>query len=156
MANCIKKKAPFTINKPPVSYHSTTLGFDNRVHQNYKKDSLFICSRPYTTPDSSKTLDFIYSIVEIFDNNDSLLYRFIKSETGMNEVVQELNICPFKIDTFSIRSWGFCYVVAKDKDTPFNSKKLLWGTTPLYEKQMPSKIRGKKVVAMEKEQDLNH
>jgi hypothetical protein len=153
---CGKKKSHQIKFMTPVSYQPHRMGLRNRVNIHYLKDSLFIISKPFTSEDTTIISDYIYSIVEIYDKNDSLLYRFTKSETFKNSVIQELNICPFEADTFTVRSWGFCYIINDNKNTPYDSKKLTFGTTIFGEVKMPKDVPDENVSMtekMKKEQD---
>lgn len=146
---CSKKKQIIRAKKPPVSYQSTALGFRNKISTKLGNDSLGILSRPYTSGDPSIKLDFIFSIIEIYDRRDSLLHRLTKSATDTNEVVQDYWLYPFKEDTCTIRSWGFGYVLRDDKETIFDSKKLYFGTTPMEITKIPFPLSEAEIAIMD-------
>jgi hypothetical protein len=137
---CFKKKKILLFKEPPVSYQPTTFGMRSKYNVNYAKDLLNVFSMPKITADTSKKLDFMCSIVEIYDKNDSLLHRSIATETYTHQVGQKCLIHSFSADTFKVRSWGFGYVLADDKESQYDRKKLYFGTTSYKEQMFPVKL----------------
>ena len=74
----------------------------------------------------------------------SLLRRFTKSAKDTSEVIQDIKIYTIKSDSVIVRTWGFVYNIMQDKDTPFDSKKIGFATTDLYQGSFPiEKINAK-------------
>jgi hypothetical protein len=144
-SGCFKKKRKYKVIEPPVSYKSTSFGLRAKTFTKLDKDSVRILSRPYV----SQRLDLIYSIIEVYDKNDSLLHRTIQSATDTNEVIQDYWLYPITVDTFIIRTWGFGYMIDKDEESSRDRKKLFIGTTPLEEIRIPFEVSKREKVQMD-------
>ena len=125
-----------TIPEPPISYQPLAMGFNNEIMTRDSGKIVEILCMPFTASDSSsKKVDFIVGIVEVYDKRDSLLQRIVKSVNHDNKV--SLNLRIIDCDSFYVRGWGFCYHIYNDRETPFDSKKALISSTPLNEFRYP-------------------
>jgi hypothetical protein len=155
---CKKEKKKVLFPEPPVSYRPESLRLHNKFHVKYESDSLRINSKPYIASDTTKKFDLMCSIVEIYDKNDSLLHSSIGTATNTLKVKQKYWLHPLEVDTFTIRTWGFGYVLTDDKESVYDRKKLYLGSTLYKEYHFPFKSYKDKQVKMdlvEKAQALN-
>ena len=124
---------------PPTIYKESTLGFSNRIHKKLP-DSLLIYSRTRLSKKLPQKIDYLFSMVEIYDKNDSLISRKTNTSADTNQVVISECLYPFPMDTFLVRAWGFGYKIVDDT-TYGNRKELLVVTTPLFLRAVSEDVR---------------
>ena len=113
-----------------TSYQPGSLGNRNSCSMIFNEDSLSIFSEIYT--DELK-IDYIYSMIEIYNINDSLIFESKKAAEDANSVSQKLILCPFTYDDFRIKTWGFGHYVTK-----FNgSNRLYLFSSKIFESVFP-------------------
>jgi len=70
--NCSNVQSEKMIPDPPVSYQPTAMGIRDITHIKGDVDSLRLFSRPYASNDKTIKMDYIFSIIELYDK--TILY----------------------------------------------------------------------------------
>lgn len=111
--------------EPPVDFLPVReYGFRNIFHMKTKTDSLNIVSRLYIPEKINKKIEMMFSIMELYDLKDSLLYRSIQTKQHAQEMIQDKWLAPIPADTMRLRSWGVYFDVKPDSSTVYDETTL--------------------------------
>ena len=124
------------IQNVPTDYRPGKLSSINSVTFNPEANLLVIFTSAHLSEPTAK-FSFMYSIVEIYDTKMTLLHRFEKTAKDTNKVIQNIRITTIESDSILVRSWGFVYHIMQDKETSYDSKKVGFATTELFQKSFP-------------------
>lgn len=120
--------------RPPVSFMPMNeSGIRNITLMKIDVDSLRVFSKPYIPQHVKRTADWMLSIIELYDLNDSLLYKSIKTGTELKHLDNDNWLAPIPADTLRMRAWGVYLDMVPDSTTDYNSQKLDIRTTSLFE-----------------------
>lgn len=125
IANCTMEKENPAVDankelldaNPPVSYQPLALGQMSSIIHDEEFDTLCLIHSVEVSSDTSIKFDFLYSNIEIFNNRDSLLFRFCSSSEKANQTNQIIHLKNLPSDSFRISTWGFGYEITEGTDS---------------------------------------
>ncbi len=121
------------LSKAPVYFNPMNLGFNAMKIEKVWNDTITYIFSPFVSYDKSTTVDKIYAIMEVYNDEDSLIIRKEQSIKDNNKLKLVLHISPLIYDYYLINAWAYMLDSTIDSTQKIDKKKLIFNATRLFQ-----------------------